>query len=429
MSSLRFRFVLTLLLGVLAAGPLAHADWPQFLGPNRDATSPETGLLRTWPNEGPKVVWTTAVGEGFGAPSIVDNVVYVLDRKEEKTDVLRAISLANGSDLWSYSYDAPGSVSHTGSRTPPTVDDQHIYTVGMMGHLTCVDRATHKPLWQKNLMEEFKMELPQWGFSQSPVLYKNLVIIAVQAPDTFAVAFDRATGAVVWKSPPMGLAGYVSPLVTTLAGVEQVVVLSASSRDGSSQGATAGLSLADGSVLWKYEGWQCFIPIPNPTPMPGDKLFITGGYGSGSAIIQIKKNGEALEAVEVAKIDDKECGSQIQQPIVYQDHLYVNSNSNERINGMSCLDLNGKVLWRTKDNDEYPDFERGSFILADGLFIALDGKNGKLHLVEPSPAGFKQLAHAQVLEGSKMWAPLALSGGKLVVRSQDTMKCLDLKNP
>jgi outer membrane protein assembly factor BamB len=419
----------TVIVCVLALCAAARADWPQFLGPNRDATSPETGLLRAWPESGPKELWSTPVGPGYGAAAIVGDEVYVLDRIEDKTDILRCISFADGKDLWTYSYDAPGSVGHTGSRNPPTVDDKYVYSVGMMGNFLCVDRKTHQPVWQKDLLKDFKMELPQWGFAQGPILYKNLVIIAVQSPETFAVAFDRETGNIAWKSPAMGLPGYVSPLITTLAGVEQLVVVAASKRDGSVEGGTAGLSLADGSQLWKYEGWQCFIPIPNPTPLPGDKLFITAGYDSGSATIQIKKTDKGLEAVEVYKLDPKVCGGHIQQPIVYKDHIYVCSNSNERQDGLCCFTLDGTRLWNTKATEGLPLLERGSMILADNMLIALDGKSGELYLIDPSPEGYKQLAKAKVVDGRELWGPLALSGGKLIVRSQDVMKCLDLKRP
>lgn len=426
MNSTRGRFyVLLTVCAVAALG--ARADWPQFLGPNRDATSPETGLLRAWPESGPKELWSTAVGPGYAGPSVVGNEVYVLDRTEDKTDTLRCINLADGKDLWTFAYEAPGSVGHTGSRNPPTVDEKHVYCVGMMGNFHCIDRKTHQPVWSHDLAKEFEMELPQWGFSQSPVLYKNLVIVAVQAPSAFAVAFDRESGAIVWKSAPMGLPGYVSPLITTLAGEEQLVVVAASKKDGSVQGGTAGLSLKDGSQLWKYEGWQCFIPIPNPTPMPGDKLFITGAYGSGSAVIQIKKTDQGFEATELYKLDPKTAEGHIQQPIVHKDHIYLSSASNERLNGLTCLDLDGNRLWNTAATSE-PIFERGSIILADNMLIGLDGKSGTLYLVEPSPEKYKQLAQAKVVDGKELWAPLALSDGKLLVRSQDTLKCLDLKN-
>lgn len=405
----------------------SHADWPQYLGPNRDGVSPEKGLARAWPEAGPKVLWSVSVGEGYAGAAVRDGEVYILDRTEDKNDILRCFALADGKELWNYSYVAEGKVGHNGSRNPPTVDDQYVYSVGMMGNFLCVDRKTHKPVWEKDLQKEFGAPLPNWGFAQSPLLYKKLVIIAPQAPDAGVVAFDRVTGEVVWKSPGFGLPGYVSPAIATLAGVEQLIAMGASNRDATQRGSTVGISLDNGSILWKYEGWQCWIPIPNPTPLPGDQLFITGGYGAGSAIIQIKKGANGFEVTEVKKLDAATCGSQIHQPIVYKDHLYVNNNSNEKTNGMSCFTLDGTLKWRTVDTEGTPRFDRGSFIVADGLIIALDAKSGILYLVEPSPDGYKELAHAPTVQGRELFGPLALSDGKLLVRSQDTLKCLDLK--
>lgn len=429
MNVLRGGIMALVMAGSMAWSGTALADWPQFQGPNRDGSSHETGLLRTWPESGPRVLWTAPLGNGHASASVMGGEVYVLDREQDARDILRCYSLADGKELWNYSYEAPGSAARPGSRTPPTLDEQYVYSVGMMGNFLCVDRKTHKPVWEKNLMTEFSAEVPQWGFSQSPLLYKNLVIVTVGAADANTVAFDRATGAVVWKSPGLGLQGYVSPQILTLAGVEQVVVMTAGNREGTTKGCTAGLSLADGSVLWKYEGWQCFIPIPHATPIGDDSLFITGGYDSGSAIIQIKKEGDALVAEEVATLAATVVGSQIQQPIFYKDHLYVGNNSNERELGLTCLTRDGMVKWRTSDNEALPNFERGPFILADGMLIGLDGKSGILYLVDPSPDGYKELAQAKVLVGRELWAPLALSDGKLLLRNQKELKCLDLKNP
>ena len=356
-----------------------------------------------------------------------DGEVYVLDRTEDKTDNLRCISLADGKDLWNYSYEAPGKVGHNGSRNPPTVDEKYVYSVGMMGDFLCIDRKTHTPVWQTNFVTDLKANLPNWGAAQSPLLYKNLVIVAAQAPDAGVVAYDRGNGNLVWKSPGLGLPGYVSPTVVTLAGVEQVVAIGASNKDVTALGSTVGISLDDGSILWKYDAWQCWIPIPNATPLPGDKLFITGGYGAGSAIIQVKKGASGFEVAEVKKLDAATCGSQVQQPIVYKDHLYVNNNSNGKPNGMSCFTLDGTLKGKTADTEGIPRFDRGSFIIADDLIIALDAKSGILYLVEPSPDSYKELAHAPAVEGRELFGPLALSDGKLLVRSQDVLKCLDLK--
>ncbi|MFA6239405.1 MAG: PQQ-binding-like beta-propeller repeat protein [Candidatus Hydrogenedentales bacterium] len=421
-------FISTLL--VAAIGMVASAeDWPQFQGPNHDGISAEKGLLRAWPEAGPRLVWTTPVGEGFGGPAVRDGEVYVLDRVESKRDILRCLALDSGNELWRYEYDAPGEVGHAGSRTPPTVDEKYVYTVGMMGHFLCIDRKTHQPVWQKNLLADYGSETPRWGFSQSPYLYKNLVIVAPQAKDAFVVAYERETGKEVWKSPGLGLVGYVTPVVTTLAGVDQVVMIGASNKGNTVKGSVAGLSLENGSVLWSYDGWQSFIPIPFPMPLPGDRLFVTSGYDAGSVMLQISKGAAGLEAKQVFALDAETCGAQIHQPILYKDHLYLNNNSNERMLGMTCLTLDGAVKWRTGDTEGLPIFDRGSLILADDMIISLDGKTGVLYLIEPSPDGFRELAHATVLDGDKMWAPLALSQGKLVVRSQDMMKCFDLKTP
>ena len=415
----RTRSIAGILAGLMIAFGVG-ADWWQFQGPDRDGISPEKGLMRSWPEGGPRELWSFPLGEGYGGPAVRDGEVYILDRVGEKQDVLRCLDLMTGAERWNYAYDAPGSVGHAGSRTPPTVSETHVFSVGMLGDFLCIDRKTHEPLWRKNILTDYGSELPSWGVSQAPTLWRDLVIVAPQAGDAFVAAFRQETGEPVWQSPGLGQVGYVTPVVTTLAGVEQVVMLAA-------YGQTAGISLEDGHILWSYAGYQCQIPIPYPTPLPGDRLFITGGYDAGSAMIQIKRDGHVFEVTELFKTD--ECGSQIHQPLFYDGHLYVNSNTNSRTDGMLCMTPGGQLRWRTRDSRDLPQFERGNLLLADSMIIALDGKTGILHLIDPSPEGFRELARAKIFSGNKMWSPMALSQGRLLLRDQETMKCLDLKNP
>ena len=413
------------LLGLFTA---SAADWPQFQGPDRNGISPETGLARTWPEAGPKVHWSFPLNEGFAGPAVAGGEVFILDRVGDQQDVLHCLSFATGEELWKFAYDAPGNVGHAGSRTVPTVTDKYIFTVGMLGHFYCFDRATHQPIWSKSLAEEFPQDgKPRWGYSQSPSVYQDLVVVAPQSAQGFVVAFRQATGEVVWKSEDLGPVGYSTPVVTNLCGVDQAVMVSASDKEGTVPGWTAGFSMADGKTLWKYDGWRCWIPIAYPVTLPDNRLFMSGGYNAGSAMIQISRDGEAWKVAEVFKTPA--CGSQIHQALFYQDHLYVNSNSNERIDGMMCLTLDGKVLWNTKAIEGAPEFERGNLLFVDGMIISLDGKSGILHLVEPSPEGFKPIASAKIFEGEQMWSPMALSDGKLLLRSQEEMKCIDLRNP
>lgn len=418
-------FILLTLVGLFTA---SAGDWPQFQGPDRNGISPETGLARTWPEAGPKVLWSFPLNEGFAGPAIAGGEVFILDRVGDQQDVLHCLSLTTGEELWKFAYDAPGTVGHGGSRTAPTVTDKYVFTVGMMGHFYCFDRATHQPIWSKSLADEFPQDgKPRWGYSQSPSVYKDLVIVAPQSKQGFVVAFRQATGEVVWKTEGLGLVGYSTPVVTTLCGVDQAVMVGASNKEGTEPAWTAGFSLEDGKTLWKYDGWRCWIPIPYPVTLPDNRLFMSGGYNAGSAMIQISLDGEAWKVTEVFKTPA--CASQIHQALFYQDHLYVNSNSNERTDGMMCLTLDGKVLWNTAAIEGAPQFERGNLLLADGVIISLDGKTGILHMVEPSPEGFKPLASAKMFEGKEMWSPMALSDGKLLLRNQVEMKCIDLRNP
>jgi hypothetical protein len=140
------------------------ADWPQFLGPERNSTSPETGILRSWPASGPEILWTVPVGRGYGGPVVKDGEVYLLDRDDAVGDELRAFSLSDGKQLWSFGYKAPGSVMFPGSRSVPTVDGDRVYSCGQNGELYYVNRATRKPVWSKNVWKDFGGgELPIGG--------------------------------------------------------------------------------------------------------------------------------------------------------------------------------------------------------------------------------------------------------------------------
>ena len=142
------------------------ADWPQYFGPKRDSTSTEKGILRSWPKEGPKVLWTAPVGIGYGGPAVSGGKVYLLDRDDKVGDNLRCFDLSNGKELWNFAYDAPGRFDHPGSRSTPTVDGNNVYTCGPMGDLYCINTSTHKPVWNKNIWKDFGgSQMPRCGQS------------------------------------------------------------------------------------------------------------------------------------------------------------------------------------------------------------------------------------------------------------------------
>ncbi len=406
-----------ILFAVAALATAARAeDWPQFMGPNSDGTSTEKGLAKAWPAGGPKVLWTVPLGPGYGGAAIRDGKVYLLDRVDRQKDVLRCLALETGKEDWNFSYEAPGTIDHDGSRSTPAVSEQCVYIIGPFGQLHCLDRETHQVVWKKNLLSDYGTKGPRWAVTQSPLLYKDMVVVAPQSDRVGMAALDQKTGRERWHSGAIGPMGYGSPMLVRVDGVEQFVIVNP-------VGAAA-VNAADGKVLWKYSH-PCKIPVPNVTALGEGKFFITGAYMAGSAIFQVSRQGDGWKVKELAR--DTKIGGHCHPALLYQDHLYVLCNVNERSDGMVCFDLEAKVVWQTKSN---PNFDKGGSILtADGLMYVMDGRTGELHIVEPSPTAFKSLAKAKVLGGKEIWGPLALADGRLVVRDQSQVKCLDLRVP
>lgn len=437
----------TLALVAALSATATAADWPQHLGPTRDAFSTETGLARSWPEGGPKVLWSFDLGEGFGGPSVSEGKVYILDREESQRDVLRCIDLNSGREEWTFAYDAPGKTSFNGSRTAPTIDGDMIYSCGAFGDVYCVDIKTRKAVWNKNVMRDYGGEkAPMWAISQAPLLYKDTVIVASQMEQAGVVAYDKKTGDVVWKTPRLpGKLGYVTPVLMTIDGVDQVIMVSATNVPRSSKGKSKsrrrpapkatpaepiekggalGFDAATGKRLWFYDNWACKIPITQALDIGDGRVFITGGYDAGSAMIKVERKDGKFRVSELFKT--QVCGSQTHPPLLLDGHLYMNSNSNSRADGMMCMDLDGKVKWKT---ERAPNFQRGGLIYADGMVYNLGGDTGVLHLIDPNTKAFTELAQADVLEAKakKAWCPPALSDGKLLVRDQTIMKCLVVK--
>ncbi len=392
-------------------------DWPQYLGPGRNAVSTETGIKRSWPAGGQDVLWTVPMGEGFGGAAVSGGTVYVLDRSGEEGDILRALDLMTGKENWRFTYDAPGKLDRGGSRSVPTLDGNYIYACGPFGHFHCVDKRTHKPVWSKNIWTDYSNEeYPRWGIAQNPLIYGDLLILASQTQKAGVIAFDKLTGAEKWASPALpGRAGYVSPKIVTLGGKDHVVMISA-------VGAVVGMDPQTGTELWSYDGWQCRIPVPNVTEIGGGRIFITGGYRAGSAMIKVEKKSGSFVVNELFK--NNEFGTHVHPAILHDGYLYGHCSTNETRDGLMCMSLDGKVMWKT---GRAPLFDKGGFILVDGLFLSVDGNKGWLYLIEPGPGGFKELAKAKLLDTNTCWAPLALTDGKLLIRDQKQMRCVVVK--
>ena len=441
------RYSTHLALALLGAAVLgvsaADLDWPQYLGPRRNSTSDQKGILRTWPTNGPTVLWTVPVGRGFGGPVVKDGKVYLLDRDDKVGDTLRCLDLSTGKELWQSAYDAPGTVMFPGSRSVPAVDGNHVYSCGHNGDLYCIDIHTHKPVWNKNVWKDFGGDrLPMWAITQCPLVYGDLLIVASQAPQAGVVAYEKATGQVKWQTPPLGLISYASPALVKVDGKDHVVMVTSSTNPfqrtspDNELGNVVGLDPLTGEILWKYDKWHCHISVASAVDAGENRVLIVGGYELGATMIKVEKKADGGYGT-TELFTTREFGDQTKPPILYKGHFYAQYGTNSRRDGMVCMTLDGKILWKTK---RAPDFNKGSMILADGLILATDGAQ-TLYLIEPDPSGFKQLASAKVLrEGgsgsendpmasrvggrNQNWAPMALADGKLLLRDQSQLKCL-----
>lgn len=406
-------------------------DWPQYLGPHRNSISDQKGILRSWPQTGPEVLWTVNVGIGYGGPVVKDGKVYMLDRDDKVGDNLRCFDLSSGKELWNFAYDAPGSVMFPGSRSVPIVDNKLVYSCGPYGDLYCIDINTHKPVWNKNVWKDFGGEqIPMWAITQCPLIYGDMLILASQAPGAGVVAYEKNSGNVKWKTQSLGEVGYVSPTIVKIDGKDQVVMITASGRDGS-KGKVVGIDPLSGKILWEFANWDCHIPVPGAVDAGDNKLLIVGGYELGALMIQVEKKADGSYSTKELQRTE-EFGDQTKTPIFYKGYFYAEYGTNNRRDGMVCMSLDGKIMWKTKKE---PDFNKGSMILADGLILATDGAK-TLYLIEPDPSGFKPISKAELLTelksddpraarfGTQNWAPLALSNGKLLIRDQSRMMCV-----
>ena len=423
---------------ILAISSMASnaQDWPQFLGPDRNSISPQKGLLRSWPEKGPEVVWSVNIGRGYGGPVVKNGKVYLLDRDDEVGDFMRCFDLQTGKELWKFGYDAPGELPFPGSRSVPIVDDRHVYSCGPNGDLYCIDIQMRQPVWNKNVWTDFGGEkLPTWGIAQCPMIYGDLLLVASQAPQAGVVAYNKLTGNVVWQTPNLGVTGYSNPKAVKINGEDQIVFItsSTSSRGGNQAipGNVVGMEPKTGKILWQYTGWDCPAQVPCAVDAGENRLLICGELRATMLKITKKADG-AFEVSEVFK--SEEFGDETKTPLLYNGYFYAMHRAMSKREGLVCMDMEGKIMWKTRRN---PNFDFGSMLLADGLILANDGFK-TLYLIEPDPTAFKAISKEEILgEGGAIaedwaaplgntqnYAPLALADGKLLIRDQYRMLCV-----
>lgn len=394
----------------------AHAgDWPQFRGPNRDGMSNETNLLRGWPDAGPKKLWEVSVCEGYAGAAIVKGRVYFNDYDTQANAwLVRCLDLSNGSELWRFSEKKVIRPNHGITRTVPAVDGQHVFSLDPKCVFHCLDAKTGEEKWQKKLTSEYGTRIPPWYAGQCPLIEEDRVLIA-PGGSSLVVALDKGTGNTIWATPnPEGWPmSHASLMPARLGGVDQYLYCTL-------QGAM-GVAADDGRLLW-FHPYKFNVCVPtSPLAIDEERVFLTSGYDAGSVMIRVKNDGGTFRTEELFRLTGNDWNSEVHTPLLHNGHMYGVGKTKRGL--FTCLDFDGKEVWTSIGK---ASFDLGGYMIADGMFIVLDGKTGTLRMLDANASSYVEIASAQVLSGPDVWAPPALADGKLVIRDLTRMVCLDV---
>lgn len=388
-----------------SAATAVRADWPQWRGPDRDAVSRETGLRTRWPRSGPPLLWKVPGGEGFSSLAISEGRIYTLVDRDD-TEWVICLEADTGKELWkvrsadSYKEGQGGN----GPRSTPTVDGRLVYTLGATGTLLCLDKVSGEVVWKRNILQDFNAPNLQWGVSTSPLVDGNLLLVNVGGPGASLVAFDKLSGDVVWRNLD-DVAGYASPIAVTVGGLRQIVFFVGR--------AVLGVSPDDGSLHWRHE-WLTASDMNIATPIYSEPyLFVSSGRGTGSGVFRLSREGETVRARE--QWTSSTMQNHYNGCVLVGDYLYGYDNAI-----LKCMRLDtGEVMWADRS------VGKGSLIAAEGhLFIV--GEYGEVAVAEATPESYREQGRVRVLD-YKSWTPPALAGGRLYLRDQQSIACLDLR--
>jgi outer membrane protein assembly factor BamB len=411
---LAFSLTLTLTL------TLAAADWPQWRGPDRTGVSTETGLLKTWPKDGPPRVWSvTGCGDGFSTVAVVEGVIYGTGAKGGK-NVAWARKEADGSEIWNVAY-ADGGVE---PNSTPVVSGGKVHVLTARGTLACLDATTGKAVWTKSFAGDFGASVPGWGFSESVLIDGNKLICTPGADAAAVVALNKDTGAVIWKTEVRraDAAGYASPVKATVGGVPMYITLLGQ------RGGVVAVHADTGKLLWQYT--RVSNGTANiPTVVTRDDLvWCSTGYGDGgSALLRLKAEGkDAVTITEVKHYRSNELQNHHGGMVLVGDHLYFGHGHN---NGYpACVEFKtGTIKWK-ENRGAAGGAGSAAVVYADGM-LYFRYQNGVVVLIEANPEELNVAGSFREADrsGRETWAHPVVANGKLYLRDQDRLVCYDVK--
>jgi outer membrane protein assembly factor BamB len=385
------------------------ADWPQWMGPSRNGTSPETGLLMTWPKDGPPPAWKVEGGQGYSSIAVADGRAVTLLQRDGK-ELCIAFDAVKGKKLWEREI-GPEFKNNFGNgpRSTPAIDGKRVYAQSVSGPLVCLEADSGKIDWQHDILKEFNAANLRWGLSASPLVEGDLVIAIPGAESAGVVAYEKGTGKLAWKSGG-DQAAYATPVSVTVDGKKQIVVFNAFGL--------VGIAFDGGKELWRIP-WKTEYDVNICTPLiMGDKMFVASGEQVGSTLFQFK-DGKPAVLWESKGKKDQVMTTYWANAVERQGYLYGLSGEFDKRIDLNCVELKtGKLMW-SKQN-----FGKGAMTLADG-HLWMSTKAGDLVLVHCNPKEYLEKARVVSFMGDNRTVP-TIANGRMYVRDLENIWCLDI---
>jgi outer membrane protein assembly factor BamB len=408
-----FVFGIAGMVGVTTAVS-ASGNWPQWRGPDRTDVSKETGLLKSWPAQGPTRVWLfDNAGNGYSGPAIVAGKLFTMGTRDGSECVI-ALDAANGKELWVANVASIFKETRgDGPRSTPTVDGDRAYAMSGQGVLACVNIADGKLLWKQS-MSDLGGKRPSWGYTESVLVDGDQVVCTPGGSKGTLAALDKKSGKLRWQSAELtDPAHYSSIIPVDLNGARQYIQLTVQS--------VAGFSAKDGKLLWKSP-WPGRIAVV-PTPIYRDGyVYVTSDYGVGCKLVKIDASNKASDVYENKVMKNHHGGV-----ILVGDYLYGYSGNV----GWVCQNFKtGEEVWVSKK------LGKGSIAYADGMLYCFDEGSGTVALIDASPKGWQEHGRFKLDPQSKIrsregrfWTHPVITGGRLYLRDQELVYCYDVDAP
>lgn len=405
---------LPLVLVALVGGASAmgqSARWPQWGGPDRNFVVGSSPLAASWPDAGPKEIWRRALGEGYSSIIVDGPMLYTMYRSGDK-EVVVALAADTGKTQWEHAYVAKVHEKMrtdfgSGPNTSPLVHGDRLYTVGISGHTFCLDKRTGKPIWSHDLMKDFDTPYTGFGYSASPVVYKDMLVLLAGGKKGSIMALRLRDGGLVWRNKDYDLS-YASPIVINVDGQDQIVVVTDKE--------VVGLDAATGNAQWTHPHENQFhTNICTPLWHAGNLLFVSSSGESGSRLLKLsRKNGKSTVTELWA---NKKFGITHSNAIWIGDYIYAQAGYQPTFFAAISAKT-GETAFRDRD------FNTATCVYSDGKFIILD-ENGSLMLATATPQGVNVISKADVLE-NVAWTPPTLVGKRLYLRDKKNIVVLDI---